>query len=106
MPLHGHEVEVQRLGAGEQQRKPAQHAQYRLGVRHGELSSLRGLSHGLGGKEIGPELRAMNFKRRGWFTPQNRELKLQQAHHNAAKMPKFFCKLLHIPREASNRSPP
>lgn len=28
MPLHSHKVEVQRLGAGEQQRKPAQHAQY------------------------------------------------------------------------------
>ncbi len=39
VPLHSHEVEVQRFGAGEQQREPAQHAQYRLGVRHGELSS-------------------------------------------------------------------
>lgn len=39
MPLHSYDVEVQRLGAGEQQRQPAQHAQYRLGVRHGELSS-------------------------------------------------------------------
>lgn len=28
-----------------------------------------GLSHGAWGKEIRPELRARNFKRRGWFTP-------------------------------------
>ncbi|KFX93546.1 hypothetical protein V490_04793 [Pseudogymnoascus sp. VKM F-3557] len=86
MPLHGHEIKVQRLNACQQKRQPAQHAQYRLGVRHGELSSFGGTVAWAWGKEMGPELRARNFKRRGWFTPaklntvfdkkQNRELKL------------------------------